>query len=544
MKTKLLLASLSLLVAGFSSAQTTDFGGPVSWTTNQLNMSSVPVKDMPSFDLNKVKAEDSINDKIKSIPWRFGYKFKTNISPQNHGSWKSLENGDKVWRIGLRSEGALTMNLILEDFHLPDGAHLYLYDSNKTNFIGAYSARNNRSDSVLGTELVHGEEIIIEYFVPSEIENLGSFTITDVVHGYRSLNPIQEQLTKTLNGSGDCNIDINCPLGDDWKDQARSVAMIVVNGGGICTGALINNSCDNGIPYFLTANHCLGGNTGTWAFRFNWSSPEGTESCATTSPSTDPGTPYDETANGASILVSGSEADHALLKIDNMTLSDAEDWKVFYAGWNHDDTDGSITQATGIHHPGGDLMKICREDDSPYHQNQWGASVWWVDEWEQGVTEGGSSGSPLFDQNGRIIGQLYGGGAACSGTVNNGAPDYYGRLGVSWDLGIGDYLDPDSCGGDNMTNDGWDPNTVSLPKQENKVLFSIYPNPSNGNFTINLDSKGRKTIFISDLTGKVVTEKVTWKNLVDIDGNSFTPGIYLVRIHTLENQDTRKLIIK
>ena len=79
--------------------------------------------------------------------------------------------------------------------------------------------------------------------------------------------------------------------------------MIVVNGNGICTGALINNTCSDGTPYFLTADHCLGGSTGSWAFRFNWESPlTWYESCATTAGSTDPGPHYDQTANEATIL--------------------------------------------------------------------------------------------------------------------------------------------------------------------------------------------------------------------------------------------------
>lgn len=78
------------------------------------------------------------------------------------------------------------------------------------------------------------------------------------------------------------------------------------------------------------------------------------------------------------------------------------------------------------------------------------------------MTEPGSSGSPLFDQNHRIIGQLYGGAAACSGTVNNGQYDYYGRLGVAWNNGVDNYLAPNQCG-TVTTNDGWDPNTPTLP---------------------------------------------------------------------------------
>jgi len=319
--------------------------------------------------------------------------------------------------------------------------------------------------------LVHGSEIIVDYYEPKTAFNQGSFTISNVIHGYRSLDKIQKDLSKALNSSDDCNIDIHCPLGVGWENQVRSVAMIVVGGSGICTGALINNSCDDGIPYFLTANHCLGGSTANWAFRFNWASPPGTESCATTALSVDPGMPYDQSLNGATVLASGTQADFALLKIDNMTVTDAINWNLFYAGWNNDDTDGLITQATGIHHPSGDVMKICREDNAPYHNTAAGAQVWYINQWEQGVTEPGSSGSPLFDQNGRIIGQLYGGLAACSGTSNNGQYDYYGRLGVSWSLGVGDYLDPVSCGGTNITNDGWDPNGPAL--SDNSSIQSV-----------------------------------------------------------------------
>ncbi|HBE10897.1 MAG TPA: hypothetical protein DCY76_00535, partial [Flavobacteriales bacterium] len=119
-------------------------------------------------------------------------------------------------------------------------------------------------------------------------------------------------------------------------------------------------------------------------------------------------------------------------------------WDVEYAGW---DASGATPEnATGIHHPSGDVKKICFEEDSPYTSSTGGAQVWWIDNWEAGVTEPGSSGSPLFDQNHRIIGQLYGGAAACSGSVNNGAFDYYGRFNVSWGLGVSEYLDPSNSG--------------------------------------------------------------------------------------------------
>lgn len=458
--TATLLAVLACAIYGYT--QTTNLGGPRGWST-KYQAKNIPFEVMPTFDQAAIDAEDAINDPLKSAPWRFGYKHSVNYDLTNSGNWITLPNGDKIWQLGIESPGALTINLLIDNMMIPDGAFLYLYDVNQTNRVGAYTSRNNRADGELGTELVHGDQIIVEYYEPANVAGQGSITITDIVHGYRGLKTIQDNLIeKALNSSGDCNVDVNCPLGNGWDDQIRSVAMIVVGGSGICTGALINNTCDDGTPYFLTANHCVGGSTGSWAFRFNWNSPPGTESCATTANSVDPGPPYDQTANGATVLVSGTQADHALIQIDNMTVTDAQTWNCFYAGWDNSDAQ-TVTQATGIHHPSGDVKKICREDQSPYHTSAGGpaAQVWMIDDWDQGVTEPGSSGSPLFDQNGRIIGQLYGGAAACAGTNDNGQLDYYGRLGVSWGLGIGTYLAPGSCG-TATTDDGWDPNAPTV----------------------------------------------------------------------------------
>jgi hypothetical protein len=146
--------------------------------------------------------------------------------------------------------------------------------------------------------------------------------------------------------------------------------------------------------------------------------------------------------------VADGGADVALIELSSEPLAA---WDVEFAGW---DASGATPEnATGIHHPSGDVKKICFEENSPYTSSTGGAQVWWIDAWEAGVTEPGSSGSPLFDQNHRIIGQLYGGAAACSGSVNNGAYDFYGRFNVSWGLGVSDYLDPQNTG--TLTLDGY-----------------------------------------------------------------------------------------
>lgn len=437
------------------NAQTTDLGGPYAWKPKADLPKMIDSHTMPGYDQTLVDYEDSINDVTKTGPWRFGYKYDTNFSLENSGTWTTLPNGNRVWQIELVCSGAMTVNVIFENLNIPQGAYLYLYDVDKTNRVGAYTSRNNNAEKMLGTELVHGDKIIVEYFEPATVSGQGTLTIANVIHGYRSLNAVQKDLWKAFESSEDCNVDVNCPLGDGWENEIRSVAMIVVSGNGVCTGALINNTCNDGTPYFLTANHCLSGSTGSWAFRFNWESPPGTEICAAVGTSVNPGPPYDQTANGATVLYNSAGSDVALVEITNMSLSDAQNWNCFYAGWDNSDAT-TVTQATGIHHPSGDLKKICRENNPPTHEAWSGAQCWRISNWDSGVTEPGSSGSPLFDQNHRIIGQLYGGGAACSGTNDNGQPDWYGRFGVSWS-GLSTYLAPTSCGSA-TTNDGWDPN--------------------------------------------------------------------------------------
>ena len=526
-----LLFSLSLY------CQTINLGNPLSWN-GKVSLQNIPEKTMTGFNQSTVDSEDNINDALKDRPWRFGYKYDVNYNLNNSGSWKILPNGDKIWQLVIECKDALTVNLLFQNFHLPKGAYLYLYDIDQTNRVGAYTSNNNRTDGELGSELVHGEKIIVEYVEPAEVKESGRFTISNVIHGYRTLAPIEKNLLRALNSSGDCNIDVNCPLGNGWDSEIRSVAMIVVGGSGICTGALVNNTCNDGSTYFLTANHCLGGSTGSWAFRFNWESPPGTESCATTAGSVDPGPPYDQTANGATILVNSAASDFALLEINNMTLTNAQNWNCFYAGWDASDLT-TVTQATGIHHPSGDVKKICRENDAPYHSTNGGAATWYITQWEQGVTEPGSSGSPLFDQNHRIIGQLYGGAAACAGTVNNNQYDYYGRMGVSWNNGIDNYLASTSCGVTTLTDDGWDPNTPTLPDDagistvtspqgpycvdnfDPEITLRNYGTNNLTTVSINYDIDGTTNNFYS-WTGNLApggTEIITLPNMISTPGS-------------------------
>ncbi len=556
MNKKLLFICALTLASSTTIAQTTNLGGPLGWKTT-TKMDQIDSKKLHGFDANVVAAEDAVNDLDKSIPWRFGYKYNTNYSLLNSGTWENLADGGRVWRLSLITEGAITMNLLLENVHIPAGASLYLYDDEKTNRVGAYTFRNNREDGLLGTELMHGDHMIVEFYEPANAIGQGSLTIANVIHGYRTLTHIQNDLTKSLNSSGNCNIDVNCPLGDLWKNQSSSVAMIVVGGGGICTGALINNTCNDGTPYFLTANHCLGGSTGNWVFRFNWEVAENdaTLSCATTTATSNTynsASAHDESANGATVLDNSGSSDYALLEIDNMDVSDAIAWGAYYAGWDNTDVESAVTQVTGIHHPSGDIKKICQAGDNGTannitHSFQGGASVWFIDAWDEGVTEPGSSGSPLFDQVGRIIGQLYGGASACNGTSNNGQYDFYGRFGVSWDLGASNYLAPAACGSEPTTNNGFDPNPSSASINELATeVITVSPNPSSGLFTVQLEEiTNDAELVIMDMAGRIIySSSLTFGVSTLIDLSAAESGTYILRLNSSVGSAVKKIVIR
>lgn len=455
MSKKVILFLIACFWINQTIGQTTNQGLPKSWTS-KISINPADYYLMPSFDLEKQKAIDELNDAIGGQPWQFGYEHSVNYGLTNAGTWTSLPNGDRVWLIEFESVGALTMNLIFDDYQLPKGATVYLYNRKTKELRGAYTQQNNNPDRMLGTTLVQGDNIVVEYYEPQAVQGQGRLNIGMVVHGYRSLGDYpREKAMEGLNDGGDCNLDVRCPLGTGWEDQINSVAMIIVGGTGNCTGALINNTSNDGTPYFLSANHCGTVGLGAWVFRFNWDSP--VPRCAQTGTSPAPTGPYNE-VNGAVLRANNAGSDFCLMELNNIPTGD-----IYYAGWDRSTT--PATQTTGIHHPRGDLKKICRDNDPVSSATSGGAAVWKVGNWEQGVTEPASSGSPLFNQNKLIVGQLLGGNATCTGTTNNGLDDNYGKLDVSWNgtsaaTRLRDWLDP---GNTNVfTQNGYDPNSIGL----------------------------------------------------------------------------------
>ena len=416
--------------------QVSQGGNPKSFNLNLR--SNINEKVMDYIDVEALIQEDKQAD--KEIPFRFGYDIPVNINLENSGTWDLLDDGSRIWRIKIKSEDAFSINLIFDEYRLPNGAELFAYSENFEMVLGAFTSLNNKDYGGMAISPIEGDVIFLEYFEPNFTDFRGQLNISHVVHGYKD---VFFQENRDYGDSGSCNNNVNCPEGDMWESEIRAAAMILSsNGSRLCSGSMINNVRQDLTPYFLTANHCIYGNTDSWIIMFNYESP----GC------TNENGPTNMTVQGTTLRASGSGSDFALFELSE---TPPESYEIHYSGWSA--VDVAPVQPVAIHHPSGDITKIRCEYENGISDGWSGkdGSHWRVADWEDGTTEPGSSGSPLYDADHRIVGQLHGGEASCSYNVN----DYYGKFSTSWNNGLSTWLDPDNTG--TLVLDGTD--AVDIP---------------------------------------------------------------------------------
>lgn len=448
MNTKILLV-VALFSAGLqSTAQTTDLGAPVSW--NGKVKITKDIHEMPAVNVDAELTADELRAAQGDKVMRFAYEHTVDVNILEAADIQQLPNGDLLYQYAIHCPQALSVNVIFNEFELAKGTTMYLATRDQSSFAGAYTSINNNTHATLGTELVYGEDVFIEVREPAANAGKSKLRLSKVFHGYRDLDALVE---KAIGGSGSCHYDVNCPIGIGWENQ-RNATAILINGSSFCTGALVNNTSGGVIPYLLTANHCYNSNINSWVFRFRWERAAANTICGTQNSSANNG-PITMNVNGCTMRARFYGSDVLLVE---MNSAPDPAWGVYYNGWDHSGV--AATSAVAIHHPSGDVKKISFAN-TPLTSgtfNSWPADSHWHAIWNTGVTEGGSSGSPLFDQNHRIVGQLHGGNSICNGSDLS---DEYGKFSVSWigggtsDSRLSDWLDPQQTG--NNTLDGFDP---------------------------------------------------------------------------------------
>jgi len=416
----------------------------------------VPVMVVPTPDVSVLRAEDEARE---HRPYRYGATLEVAYASENHGRWDTTTNGDLVWRLEIASPGALTIGLTLSRYDLPAGGKLFLYDPQKNDVLGAYTEANEKPNGMLAVQPVRGDRIVLEYVHPGDAP-LPELEVGEVIHDYRNI--FAHLADATFSGGG-CLVDINCPAGDNFQDVKRGVVWMFQGTG--CTGFLVNNTAEDGKPYLMTAEHCGDITNSIYVFDYERSG------CATG------GSSQSKTISGATFLKASNPFDGRLYEMSQMPPSSYEP---FYCGWTLDEI--VEAPAVGVSHPAGNPKKIQRDNQPPQiTSNRWNVSF------EVGIIQGGSSGSPLFDPNKRVIGICSAGQSTCAS--NFALYGRFDRFYETRDLGV--FLDPLGWGLSGI--DGYDPYSTLLVSYNgtelNPEIFSGLTLPVlNSTFSMQVDT--------------------------------------------------------
>lgn len=351
--------------------------------------------------------------------------------------WQPLASGGRVAALRIVSPGAAALRLELVVRSLPEGATLRFHAPGGEVFEAAGSGIPR--DTPWWSPVAEGEAIEMEVEVPAGGDaGAVRFSVPHLSHLVTSAAK-NFRLPKVASA---CTIDASC-YQSQWSVQSNATARILFTRNTatfVCTGTLLADE-DPGstIPYFLTANHCIGSQAEASTIVSYWFLR------ASDCNSGVPG-PYRSMPGGGVLLYSSGATDTAFVRLNSIPPTGAA-----YAGWYVGDTPFVGSAVTGLHHPQGDLLKIsfgsiigystCRPptgaefECDPAAPN---ASTFYKVRWsKEGITETGSSGSGMFLDDGKyLVGAVYGGDSSCA----DGAVDYYGRFDVVYNAALRTWL--------------------------------------------------------------------------------------------------------
>lgn len=381
---------------------------------------------IPARDINALLDRDALeNASGEPKPFKIAEAIEVDIDVVKDADW--VEDDEFAYgKFSVVAVGAKSISANFDLFSLPKGTELYVYSENGEMITGPITEEENNNKNFWGTWVYKGGRLTVDLKVPVESISSLKLHISSMAYGYKEL------YVDDFGESAACNINVLCPEGNGWANERNSVALILNgNSTAICSGAMINNTCDLSIPYFLTADHCFDNDEDNWKFTFQaWS--------AACDPSQDAA---GVTFNGSTLRARNGASDFCLVELNQMPPANSG---ITFSGWSR--TNAASPAGASITHPRGDVMKIATYDEATTQQTFLGVNTWRAD-WESGTVEPGSSGGPLYNNNHQIIGQLTGGNPSDICTANDHA--FFGRFDLSWTGGgtnatrLSNWLDPD-----------------------------------------------------------------------------------------------------
>ncbi len=387
-----------------------------------------------------IQANNSANDTPNNNIYEHATPINVNISPLLE-AYKYEDADYYIFRQKITVNNAISIKVFFDHLILSNNAEMYIYSSDGKVVTGSIRNTENRLENQLwGSNTFNGMSIFIEIKIPKTELEANNIHLSKILVGKvnNSTNDLSDSAsTGAFGASSYCNINVACPSGNGWGNESKSICLIETDDGFAFSGSLINNTAYDLKPYILTAWHGTNGkNPQNFTYTFLWISP-------TCSPTTN--TNQIVLYNGANLRATYEPTDFSLLELLQSTSSNTD---LYYLGW--DRIGATPTSGVGIHHPGGDIMKISFADNPATIGNiRLNTNTAWRVFINRGITEKGSSGSPLFNQNHLVVGQEYSSTQSCGGVTGG---TNYGRFDLSWSGGgtpstrLQDWLDPKNCG--------------------------------------------------------------------------------------------------
>lgn len=523
----------------FASAQ---FGNetetPILWNSliskNQLK--EVEIKK-DSIELEKVlKDEASSNHSAITS--------NTNITFQDFKITKVLSNGDKVYQLKITSEDALGMVFYFDSFKLEAGAKMWMYDDKNESYIGSYSSINNQEDQHFVSSVIEGKDIIIEYLEPKHVITK-PFKLTKVYYFFRGL-----KVEIGYGNSDKCMINVECNEGKKYIDQSKATCRILIFGtnyASFCTGTLINNTKNDETPYIITANHCSMNAKPSefvdWEFHFFFQTQDCNGNTLSNSKTIYKGCTY-VAGSGQDYGIYSS--DFLLLKLNQPVLKEKNH---VFLGW--DISENITSKGVCYHHPMGDVKKVSTYNTKPtlgsfsnLGNNTHLVVTWVKTENGFGVTQGGSSGSGLINEEGLLIGTLTGGASSCNRPYKS---DFYGRMSIHWDtynknvstMQLKQWLDPIESNVTSLKSLNIIQNTSAIEPTQN---IECQINIENHELSISWEEAHDMEVNIFNSVGGFVLNQRIHRN-DKIDLNQFSKGMYIIELNHSKNRWVKKVII-
>ncbi|MDU1905349.1 MAG: T9SS type A sorting domain-containing protein [Dysgonomonas sp.] len=551
MKKKYFFIWLTFCISYLSAySQISEGGVPPSFNHISTLRSTSPVYSAQvDLDVDRLIWEDSIMKRNGNVP-RIAVDVPVDINIRNTGKWSVLPDSIRIWQQTVTAQNARGMIISYEDFYIPKGGKLFIYNEKKTHILGAYTNETHPEGGGFATEPISGDTFTFEYVASEISEEEPRLVVKEVGYIYGTGHCYGlEVCTPDLNSSFSCHVNVNCPTGYPWQNQKRGVVLLLIKNYRAwsgCSGSLVNNTAVDGKPYVLTASHCFDMavdvqfDKSIVCFNYEFNSCEN-QTVA----------PDYKSLVGIKKLVHNSRFGGSDTYLFQINKNVPEEWHPYYNGW--DRSNNASESGVVIHHPDVDVKKLALYDktitSTTYSESKGeGAknAYWRVVYNGVGVTEGGSSGSPLFNKDGYIIGTLTAGASTCSTMYS---PDVYGKIWYAWDQHSSDilkpYLDPLNTGVERLA--AYDPSPISGIEDENGYDFKelvLYPSPAENELNVNTSSIIR-SIKVYDLQGVQVFSNFGYNSsTAQIPLNGLGKGVYTITVQTENKKLTDKFLKK